>query len=71
MAHATGKAFSDMKEAATAALEFKLRGLKAVVIGPLDSAYITGPSGKSLDWPADGGKLHYLVIGSESEIARP
>ena len=69
MSTAFGNVFEDAKVAAARALEMAGQGLNAVVIGPLDSAQIVGPAGKALDWPADGGKKHFLVIGTSAEIA--
>jgi hypothetical protein len=72
MSNAFGKTFESKIEAAAKAKEMKMQqGLNAVVIGPLAGANIVGPSGKVLDWPPDGGKSHYLVIGTSAEIAMP
>jgi hypothetical protein len=67
---ATGATYSDKNTAAQEALELTKQGLNAVVIGPIDTAFITGPTGQRLPWPA-GNSDKYLVIGSDAEIALP
>lgn len=71
MSDATGKTFAEHTSALASARALKQQGLKSAVIGPLKSAYITGPDGTKLPWPVAADKSYYLVIGTDGTIETP